>query len=98
VKRPPYVSALGICTGDIITTSYGTGPYEVWDIQEGTDCIHLVFIDAGVKPRNMDADFRWISNVRRVGDRWFFRGGRDELFVEHRVVDGAQMSLFGAML
>lgn len=30
--RPAFKRALGIATGDIVRTSYGTGPYEVWDI------------------------------------------------------------------
>jgi len=32
-RRRIYQTALGIQTGDIVSTSYGTGPYEVWHIR-----------------------------------------------------------------
>jgi len=32
IQRPPYKEALGIATGDVVRTSYGTGPYYVWNI------------------------------------------------------------------
>lgn len=105
--RPrPNKRALGISTGDIVTTSYGTGPYEVWDIQgpylysnwQGLFIyrhpkMSLVMTTPGTIPPE-GAQYPRINDVVYIGGRWLSLGGRDELFVEHRSQAG-QINLFG---
>lgn len=102
----PNKCGLGIATGDVVTTSYGTGPYEVWDVHgpylwtEGVGdlviyrypIISLTLIKPGEqRPGHQDHHF-YINYIARVGHRWL--SGRDEIFVEKRQVSG-QMDLFG---
>lgn len=87
--------ALGISIGDIVRTSYDTGPYEVVSIwgprlyyQSGVGVlafwdrpiISLTLVDAGERRRDQ-SHLRWINNIWRDGDRWFAMQGRDEIFV-----------------
>ncbi len=101
----PNQSGLGIRTGDIVRTSYDTGPYEVWQIYgpylwtDSTDYLAiysapqmgLQLIRPGEPFRGREHCF-WINHISRVGDRWFT--GRDEMFVEH-VNSVGQLDLFG---
>lgn len=104
----PNKRALGVSTGDIVTTSYNTGPYEVWDIQGPRlysggrygplfiwrrPHMSLVFTTPGTSPPE-GAEYPRINDVVHINGRWFSLGGRDELFVEHRSAAG-QISLFG---
>lgn len=97
-------TALGISTGDIVRTSYRTGPYEVWSIwgpklwYDGSCVVimrypvmSLTLVKPGMTSPK-DHDFYFINNITRIGDRWFM--ARDELFVEHRAPVG-QLDLFG---
>lgn len=93
MNRPPFYTALGISTGDIVTTSYGTGPYEVWRISEprrfeaSFHCIaiwpHPVIGLTVIRTDHVgivrDVDLHWINEVRREGDSWFSSGA--EIFV-----------------
>lgn len=81
MTKPPFMTALGISTGDIVSTSYGTGPYEVWDIyrlQGGL--ISLELIEPGCRAPGRRESHFWLNNIRRDGDRWFNPHG-DEIFV-----------------
>jgi hypothetical protein len=82
MSRPPFKTALGISTGDIVSTSYNTGPYEVWDIYSlDRGLISLELIAPGApRPGRRESHF-WLNNIRREGDRWFNPRG-DEIFVE----------------
>jgi hypothetical protein len=91
----PAQTALGISTGDIVRTSYGTGPYVVRAIvgptfaQDGTPLLDLVLSVPGERSRYD------INDVIRIGNGWFSRGGADELYVTP-MGGPAQLSLFAA--
>jgi DNA-directed RNA polymerase subunit RPC12/RpoP len=99
-----YQAGLGIQTGDIVRTSYATGPYRVasiwgprlwhdWNLeiiifQEPIVSLGLSHLDGG------EAHFS-ISEIWRDGDRWFSSGS--EVFVTHDAkAPAAQLGLFGA--
>lgn len=88
-----FQEALGICTGDIVTTSYGTGPYEVWGIsgpwlwKDGLyrtiypqPVISLILLATGHTGPVRSRHFCFINDVLREGDRWFTLVG-EEVFV-----------------
>lgn len=88
-----YQEAFGICTGDIVTTSYGTGPYEVWSIfgprlwQGGlwraiypAPVISLGLLSMAHTGAVRSCHMYGINDVLREGDRWFTLAG-DEVFV-----------------
>jgi hypothetical protein len=81
MSKPPFKTALGISTGDIVSTSYNTGPYEVWDIYPlDRGLISLELIAPGApRPGRRESHF-WLNNIRREGDRWF-NAHDDEIFV-----------------
>ena len=101
----PNQSGLGIRTGDVVRTSYGIGPFEVWKIygpylwEDSTDClaiysqphIGLQLIRPGQPFPGRD-QCSWIGHIQRIGGRWFT--AHDELFVEH-VNPNGQLDLFG---
>lgn len=93
----PQQTALGISTGDIVRTSYGTGPYEVRTIigpefsAEGVPLIHLIL----TVPGSSDRGRYYINDVRRSGDGWLC-GRADELYVTPKG-GPAQLPLFGAL-
>jgi hypothetical protein len=83
--------ALGIETGDGVTTSYGSGPYVVIDVtapfthfEETFGVVILdhpeVCLTLGAPGALKKGTCGWINNVRRVGDRWF-NAMNDEIFV-----------------
>lgn len=95
-----YKTALGIQTGDIVRTSYKTGPYEVWWITDpyfsgveavGTiiirtwPVISLTLVEHGKGPGPGGSGYSWINDIRQEGDRWF-TDSNDEIFVEKRSV------------
>jgi hypothetical protein len=109
--RPIVQEGLGLRTGDVVRTSYGTGPYEIWRIwgpyywwDDGDarlishePVVSLRLIKAGTRPRNMDCDFLTINHIYR--DRGGYRTiGGDALEIER--ADGPactlQLSLFDA--
>ncbi len=88
-----FQEALGICTGDVVTTSYGTGPYEVWRIsgprlwRDGlwraiypATVISLALLSTGHTGPVRSSDFCFINDVLREGERWFTLSG-NEVFV-----------------
>lgn len=95
IIRPPYKQALGIATGDIVTTSYDTGPYEVWGIhgpitwvQTLTSLviwpwpvISLTLFEPNYPPTRKDHRFSYINNIHREDHQWFNDMG-NEIFVE----------------
>jgi hypothetical protein len=95
IPRPPYKKALGIAPGDIITTSYGTGPYEVWDISSPRywhkhigalviwpwPVISLILFHADNPPETRSYHFAYINDIHCDNGRWFTDNG-DEIFVE----------------
>jgi hypothetical protein len=108
MERPPYRRGLGICTGDIVRTSYGTGPYEVWDVHGPHQFVHgpseiciwpypvvslsLLPVQRYPNERITVANMAGINEIRREGDRWFTRNS------EVLVTPGTglfQPSLFG---
>lgn len=90
-----YREALGVETGDIVTTSYGTGPYEVreiigphywycdWNslVVREYPVISLVLVRQGHEGPVLFYHMYWINDVRREGERYFDDQG-DEVFVE----------------
>ena len=95
-RRRIYQTALGIQTGDIVSTSYGTGPYEVWSIRgpqyverrgvgvwiiRTWPVVSLGLVKPGEQPAwHTSCPFFIINTVRQEGDRWFTDAG-DEVFV-----------------
>lgn len=86
---------LGISIGDIVTTSYGTGPYVVQELcgpyYTAPGLMGLVIrtwpvIDLGF------GDYSGVNDVRQEGDRWF-TDSNDEIYVQHRDPEG-QLWLF----
>lgn len=107
--RPSFQSALGISSGDIVRTSYGTGPYEVWSIWGPrmfvNSATHIVIWDVpvisltlthvhGGVPRD-NSDFFYLNEISRHGNRWLM-ANCDELFVESAGTRVIQSSLFGS--
>ena len=86
-----YKEALGIATGDIVTTSYNSGPYRVESIW-GPKLWHSNWQEIIIWPypivclglRYTDPDKRnakaGINNIHREGDQYFNANG-DEIFV-----------------
>lgn len=82
MKDTRIKSALGIQTGDILKTSHGSGPFLVKSIHgpftHFKEVSSIVILDHPeisltlATPNSGRAGASgWISNVRRVGDRWF---------------------------
>jgi hypothetical protein len=100
--------ALGISVGDIISTSYGSGPYRVVEISQPVKfsirALHIVIRDHEVthlKLADLDGESKtpsYIGSIRRVGsDRWA-TDMNDEIFVEKKgEVSGAQLDLFSVL-
>lgn len=96
---PVYESALGISVGDLVRTSYGTGPNEV-------ERIHgPYYFNVGVFDNLIVRTWPVISigfsgdsginNIRQEGDRWF-TDGNDEIFVtKNKAHKPAQLAMFG---
>ncbi len=82
-----YSSELGIETGDLVRTSYGTGPYEVVQVSKPTftmkmvgdlvvfpwPVISLVCIMPGVPPRGDNGHY-WLNEIHREGARYVSGG------------------------
>lgn len=87
------IEALGISLGDILTTSYKTGPFEVTAISAPHKFIitsfYIIIRDHQVTSFTLrEADKKcltnsYINNVRRTGDRWA-TDQNDEIFVEKK--------------
>lgn len=85
--------ALGISVGDVVTTSYGSGPYEVKSVRPPQkfckSIFSIVIRDHEVTSlvlRDLDGNCNtdsYINNIRRVGDRWA-TDMNDEVFVEKK--------------
>lgn len=94
ITRPPYKEALGIATGDIVSTSCGAGPYEVWSIWGPRywiknissvviwpwPIISLALFWVGYPPTRKGHHFSYLNNIHREGDCWFDDMGK-EIFV-----------------
>ncbi len=79
-----YREAFGIKVGDIVTTSYGTGPYEVWEIStprqitsyphalviRAWPVVDLALIVSERAARHAERRFCGINDVRREKDCW----------------------------
>lgn len=86
-EAPVYNSALGISVGDLVRTSYGTGPYEVRRVNgpyfynESLPSVLVVrtwpVIFIGF------SDNAGIGSIRNEGTRWF-TDSNDEVFVTTR--------------
>jgi hypothetical protein len=94
--HPPIHSALGIQTGDIITTSYNTGPYIIHHIRGPftyfTGVGHLVILDhpeisltLSTPNAKRKGTGGFINNIRQVNNRWY-TAQNDELFITRRQV------------
>lgn len=103
-KTNVFQTALGISTGDIVTTSYGTGPFIVTSIHGPRYVQHWIgfvfvtdypLISLGlVRSDDPGRGNYGINDIRQVSDRWFTESD-DEVFVEKGSVDsGLQMGLF----
>lgn len=91
-----WQSALGITVGDLVRTSYHTGPYEVWRIwgplwwetnYSGkllylwqSPVISLTCVRPGSTPGSRE-DFSYLNTIYRIGDRWL-TAGCDEIIVQ----------------
>lgn len=85
---------LGISIGDIITTSYSTGPY----------IVHVLYGPYYTSPGlnglvirtwpvvGLECGDAWINDVRQEGDRWF-TDSNDEIYVQSSEPEG-QLLLF----
>lgn len=100
------LSALGIHIGDIITTSYGTGPYVVTSIHGPHYVQRTIWglcvtvhpeISVGLRCLKTDKDGFIINNIRRLpAGRWMSRG--DTIYVESvGVKSDHQGQLFDAL-
>lgn len=86
-SKPVYQSALGIETGDIATTSYGTGPYIVEEIIEVKDGTISLICKSG--PSHDDPDGTkaarkgkfYLNGIRLVDGRYVAHL-RDEIFIQ----------------
>ena len=112
-KPPIYQEALGIATGDIITTSYGTGPYIVKRIS-GPSYVHqsisalviwpypvisLVLADTDPAYIRGLSCSAYINNIHREPDGRYLTDGGDEITVQRPAsVTPGQMSLFAALI
>lgn len=86
-----FKTALGIQTGDLVKTSYGTGPFEVWDISEPYNRIDRLDNTLAVFAYPMISlvlvypgdigHAGHINNVRQIPDGWATPDG-DRIFVE----------------
>ena len=88
-----YRVALGIEIGDIVMTSYDTGPYEIDSISDpyvyeryGSELYIFSAPCVGVSCFPIDAvriesNRCYINDIRQVGERWFTRRG-DEVYVQ----------------
>lgn len=70
--------AQGLVVGDVVSTSYGTGPYEIVAIHQcrSTGAASLTLREAD-DPGNKRY---WINNVRQVEDGWTCVQGTDRLY------------------
>ena len=91
-----FKQALGIRVGDVVTTSYGSGPFYVWSIhgpvrfRKSMDIViypwpvvslQLVATeDHHLYRRHARGRFFGINDIFRRGDQWFTVGG-DEVFI-----------------
>lgn len=85
---------LGISIGDIVTTSYHTGPYVVHGVY-GPFYTERGFYGLVVRTwpvYDLGLDGGGINSVRREGERWF-TDSNDEIFVQFVEPEG-QLSLF----
>lgn len=94
VKPRIYKEALGIRVGDIVTTSYGTGPYVVWSIwgpklwHAGHPAwtiwpwpvISLMCVYAEGHHSFGRLGFSYLNEIHQEADRWITAGG-NEVFV-----------------
>jgi hypothetical protein len=90
-----YREVLGIRVGDMVTTSYGTGPYEVWAMTapRQVTCypstliirtwpvVDLALVPVEETSGGAERRFCGINDVRKVGDRWF-TDRQDEVWVQ----------------
>jgi len=105
-KQPPiYEEILGIATGDIVTTSYGTGPYIVKRIS-GPSYIHqdisalviwpypvISLVLAYTDPTHTSSAY--INNIHREPDGCYFTDGGREITVQRpSSTSPGQLSLF----
>jgi len=105
-KQPPiYEEILGIATGDIVTTSYGTGPYIVKRIS-GPSYIHqdisalviwpypvISLVLAYTDPTHTSSAY--INNIHREPDGRYLTDGGHEITVQRPIsATSGQMSLF----
>lgn len=87
------IEALGISLGDVLITSYGSGPFEVKSIRQPRrfeiTSSHIIIRDHEVTSfvlRDLDGKSTtdsYINNVRRTGERWA-TDQNDEIFVEKK--------------
>lgn len=104
-----YKEYLGIATGDIVSTSYGTGPYEVWSVSPPKaeesfagsivrfpwQVVSLVLIKPGVPPKG-DIGLYWINDIRRRDDGRYFSNGNEIYVTKTRQDKPMQMGLFSS--
>ncbi len=101
-----YQSALGISTGDIITTSYRTGPFVVVSIygptyfsRFGGDLVIRDYLVIGLglaKPGEPLVARSWVNDIRQERDRWL-TDTNDEVFVDGSGQSHAQqMDMFAS--
>lgn len=99
-----YKTALGIEVGDLLTTSYGTGPEYVKDIhgpyvtsEIGTHLVLLPSPQISVSLQKLDMskhDWRGINGIRQDGNRWL-TFNCSEVFIEKPAVRVAmQIDMF----
>lgn len=91
--RRTYQTALGIQTGDIVTTSYNTGPYEVWSIHGPHlwekhshyiiypwPIVHLTLVYAKGYHLFGKPGLSYVNEIHQEGNRWLTTVG-DEVIV-----------------
>lgn len=81
--------------GDIIKTSYNTGPYIIVKVTQTQDgLIHLTLKAALADDPRAKRQTYWINNIQRVDDRWI-ANGRDEIYIiQESSAEPIQLRLF----
>ncbi len=80
--------------GDIIRTSYGTGPYIIIGVTHCDDGTISLTMNAA-PPSEAGNKLFWINGVRKTDDGRWMAFGRDEIFiVQHAPAQHVQLRLF----
>jgi len=106
--QPTIKSALGIYTGDLITTSYNTGPYIIHHVHgpitSFTGVGYLVILDhpeisltLSTPNAKRKGTGGYINNIRQVNDRWYTAQNNEIFITRPYQAPAAPTTLFDLM-